>query len=84
MDGGGPAGSIGLWPNDQRGYGRSFNGLPDIGAIELQLFLVTNTLDSGAGSLREAISSANSRSSVKLFTATGAGFDTIRFETGSN
>ena len=54
-------------PFDQRGMGfnRSVDGngdgtaTVDIGAYELQSILVTNTADSGAGSLRQAITDAN-------------------------
>jgi len=47
---------------DQRGpaYKRSIGVAPDIGAYETaKVFLVTNTKDSGAGSLRQAIADAN-------------------------
>ena len=43
---------------DQRGYGRIFNGTVDIGAVEMDFFQVTNANSSGAGSLRQALSSA--------------------------
>ncbi len=42
-------------PTDQRGFARIANGTIDIGAFESQPYLVTNTDDSGPGSLREAI-----------------------------
>ena len=37
---------------DQRGFSRIVNGTVDIGAFEVQLFLVYNTNDQGPGSLR--------------------------------
>ena len=40
---------------DQRGFSRLQNGATDIGAYEVQPFLVTNTNDSGRGSLRAAV-----------------------------
>jgi hypothetical protein len=57
---------------DQRGYARFAGGTTDIGAFELQFFLVTNNNDSGGGSLRTAIGIANSvGASEILFTVTG-------------
>ncbi|CAN5392064.1 hypothetical protein BH11PLA2_BH11PLA2_23420 [soil metagenome] len=57
---------------DQRGTGfvRSFAGGVDIGAVEVHTFVVTNTSDSGAGSLRQAILDSN----------VTPGTDTIIFE----
>jgi hypothetical protein len=57
--------------NDQRGAGfpRAV-GTPDIGAIELRSFVVTNDADAGAGSLRQAV----------LDSEALAGADTIVFE----
>ena len=54
-------------PFDQRGsgFGRASDGngdgasTVDIGAYEVQSIIVTNTADSGAGSLRQAITDAN-------------------------
>lgn len=45
-------------PTDQRGYSRISNGTADIGAVEMDFFLVTTTATSGAGSLRQALTSA--------------------------
>lgn len=45
---------------DQRGYTRVVGGAIDIGAVETRSFLVTNTNDGGAGSLRQAIFDTNS------------------------
>ncbi len=42
-------------PTDQRGFTRVYNGTVDIGAFETQPFVVTNTNDSGPGSLRAAV-----------------------------
>ncbi|MBS1794665.1 MAG: CSLREA domain-containing protein [Acidobacteria bacterium] len=53
--------STGASPTDQRG--RSRVGQFDIGAFEAQFnLIVTNTNDSGAGSLRDAVQTANSTS----------------------
>ncbi len=41
--------------NDERGFTRSYNGAPDIGAFESQPYVVTSTADSGPGSLRQAV-----------------------------
>ena len=65
---------------DQRGVGfaRSTDGdgngtsTVDIGAFEVQTILVTNTSDSGAGSLRQAITAANA----------SLGTDAINFQPG--
>jgi len=49
--------------NDQRGpgYGRTRGGLVDIGAVEAPTsFVVTNTLSTGPGSLRQAVTDADS------------------------
>jgi len=63
---------------DQRGFSRSADGngdgaaTVDIGAFEVQSILVTNTNDSGTGSLRQAITDANAN----------AGSDSITFLAG--
>ena len=66
---------------DQRGLVRPFDipSIPnaaggdgsDIGAVEMQAVIVTSTSDNGAGSLRDAITTANSN---------GAGLDDILFD----
>jgi hypothetical protein len=40
---------------DQRGFTRPFGAAPDLGAVELQAVSVTNALDTGPGSLRQAL-----------------------------
>ncbi|MBI1764572.1 MAG: VCBS repeat-containing protein [Acidobacteria bacterium] len=55
---------------DQRGVARPAT-LADIGAVEMQSILVSNTNDSGANSLRAAINTANTN---------GAGLDDIIFD----
>lgn len=40
---------------DQRGYARPYNGQDSAGSLEPQPYLVTNTNDSGPGSLRQAV-----------------------------
>ena len=42
---------------DQRGYARTYMGTGDLGAFELQHYVVTNTANSGIGSLRWAVHS---------------------------
>ncbi|MEH1871599.1 DUF4347 domain-containing protein [Nostoc sp.] len=69
---------------DQRGtpFSRIFNGVVDIGAYEVQspitlppvntdTFVVTNTNDSGSGSLRQAILNANATSGADTITFAG-------------
>jgi hypothetical protein len=46
-------------PTDQRGLPRVLDGTIDIGAVELRVFHVTSTADTGPGSLRQAILDAN-------------------------
>jgi hypothetical protein len=71
---------------DQRGLPRRFNGRVDIGSFEAQprTFTVTNTNDSGAGSLRQAITDANNNQNAGgaadtiAFNIAGAGVHTIQ------
>jgi CSLREA domain-containing protein len=57
---------------DQRGFARVANGTVDIGAFEVQLYLVYSTADSGGGTLRSAITNANrAGGSVIAFTTSG-------------
>ena len=57
---------------DQRGFSRIVNGTVDIGAFEVQLFVVDNTNDQGPGSLRAAVTNADSAGgSTILFATTG-------------
>src|SRR5262249_13553670 len=44
---------------DQRGFARIVDGSVDIGAFEVQHFVVTTTADSGPGSLRSALTNAD-------------------------
>jgi hypothetical protein len=44
-------------PLDARGYPRVYNGQVDVGAVERQPHRVSNTNDTGLGSLREAVNS---------------------------
>src|SRR5262249_29821477 len=70
---------------DQRGTARPFGGTSDIGAFEANrnYFLVTNTNDSGTGSLRQAILDANATTNlaggpdVIQFNISGSGVQTI-------
>jgi hypothetical protein len=55
---------------DQRGFSRIVNGTVDIGAFEVQTFLVYNTADSGAGSLRTALTNANLAGGSDILFAT--------------
>ncbi len=45
---------------DQRGIARGDGASADIGAVDMQMILVTNADDDGAGSLRAALTTANS------------------------
>ena len=49
---------------DERGLPRIFGGFPDIGAAELQYFIVTTLADSGGGSLRDTIASTSPGNSI--------------------
>ncbi len=70
---------------DQRGVTRPKGAACDVGAVEtdVNVFLVTNTADSGAGSLREAILDANATANLSAgpdliyFNIPGAGVQTI-------
>ncbi|MBX7105659.1 MAG: right-handed parallel beta-helix repeat-containing protein [Gemmataceae bacterium] len=55
---------------DQRGAGflRNFGGGVDIGAIESRALIVSNTNDSGVGSLRQAVLDANNETGVDTIT----------------
>ncbi len=74
------AGSVGLAVGpggiplsaDQRGFARVANGNVDIGAFEVQFYLVYSTADSGGGTLRSAITNADrAGGSVVAFTTNG-------------
>lgn len=72
---------------DQRGYARSIDGnsdaaaTPDIGAVEAgAAIIVTNNADTGAGSLRQAITDATSSGYRILFT--GLANTTVTLTTG--
>src|SRR5262249_44065845 len=60
---------------DQRGLPR--DALPDIGAFEVPQFTVTNTSDSGAGSLRQAILDANISPGADVINFDPAAFGTL-------
>ena len=55
---------------DQRGFSRIVNGTVDIGAFEVQLFLVYNTNDTGPGSLRSAVTNADQAGGSTILFAT--------------
>jgi hypothetical protein len=66
-----PATGIPLFA-DQRGFFRAANGIVDIGAFEVQLYLVYSNADSSGGSLRSALTDANrAGGSVIAFTTGG-------------
>jgi hypothetical protein len=44
---------------DQRGFTRAVDGTVDVGAFEVQHYVVTTTADSGTGSLRSAVTAAD-------------------------
>ncbi len=57
---------------DQRGFSRIVNGTVDVGAFEVQLYVVDNTNDQGPGSLRAAVTNADQAGgSSILFATTG-------------
>lgn len=62
--------NVTVQPNDQRGLPRGAGGKTDIGAVELQAttLIVINANDSGAGSLRAAILSANGNALADTIT----------------
>jgi predicted outer membrane repeat protein len=68
---------------DQRGVARPSNSPSDIGAFQSNYFLVTNTNDSGPGSLRQAILDSNGAAllngnpNVILFDIPGSGVQVI-------
>ena len=55
---------------DQRGFTRIVNGTVDMGAFEVQNFVVYNTANSGRGSLRTAIINAEQVPGSSIFIAT--------------
>jgi len=55
---------------DQRGFPRIVNGAVDIGAFEVQVYLVLNTADHGAGSLRTAMTNANQAGGSTIYFVT--------------
>jgi hypothetical protein len=66
-------------PTDQRGLPRFLDGTMDIGAVELRVFHVTSTADSGPESLRQAILDANDTPGTNgiAFALGGGGVQTI-------
>jgi len=61
---------------DQRsvGFGRNYGSAPDIGAFEVQTgatYTVSNTADSGSGSLRAAIGAANGSAGIDVIDLKG-------------
>jgi len=65
---------------DQRGVARPQGPACDIGAYESTIFVVTNTADSGAGSLRQAILDANARVDPDIITFASDVTGTITLE----
>ena len=55
---------VGIPTTDQRGFLRSVNGAPDIGAYERQPYVVTSTADSGPGSLRQVLATDSDGSPI--------------------
>ena len=62
------AGSTAFSPGaaDQRGFPRMLNGQIDIGAVETGDYLVISTADTGAGSLRDAITTVNAGNAFSI------------------
>lgn len=63
-------GGASLWQMsavDQRDYDRIANGEIDLGAVEMDFIVVTNTAASGTGSLRAAIDQANAAGAGDVF-----------------
>jgi hypothetical protein len=74
-------GTISAQATDQRGDPRIYNGTVDIGAVESQPYVVTNTNDSGPGSLRQAVASDAAGDQMVTFAPTLAG-QTITLTSG--
>ena len=62
---------------DQRGLARIVNGTVDIGAFEVQRYVVSNTDDNGPGSFRQAILDNNTAGQGIIVFAIGTGPQTI-------
>lgn len=62
---------IALLTNDQRGVPRVYNGTVDIGAVEMDFLVVSNSNSTGAGSLRQALTDAAAQGhGTVVFSAT--------------
>ncbi len=67
---------------DQRGDTRIYNGIIDVGSVESQPYLVSNTNDSGPGSLRQAIADDAAGDQPVIFAPSLAG-QTITLTSGA-
>ena len=74
-------GTITSQSTDQRGDPRIYNGVLDIGAVESQPYEVTNTNDSGPGSLRQEIADDAAGDQPVIFAA-GLDGQTITLTSG--
>jgi hypothetical protein len=61
-----PVGLAVATPFDGRGYARSYNNKQDVGAFQTQPYVVTNTNDSGPGSLRLALMADDNGAPITL------------------
>ena len=60
---------------DQRGYPRTSMGTSDLGAVEIQHYVITSTADSGTGSLRWAVLNNFDQTPITFSLSSGSEID---------